>query len=533
MVPSPQPVEPPADPDAPVDGRDLLLHFQQPVGLPIEKIDLDDVADRITVKSVEYDPVKWAEDRGIFLWSRQRDLLRGVVENERSAWRACHEVGKSFAVCVLILSWVDTYGYDSFVLWSAPTHSQMDAVIGRELRGMVKKFGLDHITVMASNQILYRGRMVGYGRSPSDHNPQPFSGLHARRPLVVLDEGGALKKLLFDSANTVVGNENGRLVTIGNPDNPVAHFRELFKPESEWHKGKIDAYHSPNFTEELTRDCPQVRAYMAANDIPYSTERVPDLVREVLLHPTTAERWITEYGPNSPYVTSKLNAEFPDSSDDAVYPYEVIDRAQAELDTSAKPRCLTVDIGGSGPDETAAYAIRQNGHATLEFTEAKSDLMKLADRIHAWWLNHPDTFVVVDANGLGEGVFSRLKQLGVRVRGFYGHTPARNSKTYANARAEAAHETSRAMRNDLLKIDRFDDRLRAELPNVLTLIDGRGRFVLMSKEEMQKRGIASPNRADAISMGVWELRLGVVRSRRVGLTVGAPLTVGSSKGYAT
>lgn len=519
--------------DEPQDALDLLNHFKRPMGLACERIEWDDVADRTYPPLVDFDPVQWAENHGIFLWSQQRDLLRAVITHPHVAARACHEVGKSFAVAVLILAWIDTYGFDAFVLWSAPTHAQVDTVIGRELRSLASRLNLTDILVMESNEIKYRGRQVGYGRSPSDHNEQPFSGLHARRPLVVLDEGGMLKKVLFDSANTVVGNENGRLVTIGNPDNPIAHFKELFDPTSKWEKQKIDAYHSPNFTDELTKDCPQVRQKMAEKGIPFSTEVVPDYVREVLLHPATAEQWITEYGYNSAYVTSKLDADFPASSDDAVYSFETIEKAMADVDKTSKARCLCVDIGAGGPDETAAYAIRANGDATLEFTEAKSDLMALADRIAAWWRAHPDTFVVVDANGLGEGVFSRLRQLGVRVRGFYGQTPARDSKTYANARAEAAFETARAMQYDRLRISRHDDVLRGELPNVLSTMDGKNRFLLMSKKDMAARGIGSPNRADALSMGVWELRIGIVRSQRVGLRSGQPIVVGTSGGYAT
>lgn len=518
--------------DVPEDGRDLLMRFARPMGLPAERLDWDDVADRISPPVLVFDPVAWADRHRIFLTVAQKDLLNRVVRSPRVAARACHEVGKSFAMCVLILAWVDTYGYDAFVLWAAPTHPQMDAVIGRELRAMVKTLGLRDIVVMESNEIKYRGRQVGYGRSPSDHNEQPFSGLHARRPLVVLDEGGELKKLLFDSANTVVGNENGRLVTIGNPNTPIAHFKTLFNPTADWDTVRIDAFSSPNFTKDAVASCPNVKAYMEEHGIPYASEHVPDRVREVLLHPSTAERWIVEYGMNSAYVTSKLKAEFPESSDDAVFKWEDIDKAQDDLDASSVPRCLTVDIGVGGPDETAAYAIRANGDATLEFTEAKSDPMKLADRIYAWWRAHPDTFVVVDANGAGEGVFSRLRQLGVRVRGFYGQQSARDSKTYANARAEAAFDTARAMRNGALRLSRHDDVLRGELPNVLSKMDGKQRFLLMSKDEMAERGIASPNRVDALTMGVWELRIGVVRSKRVGLVARAPMSVGTSGGYA-
>jgi hypothetical protein len=497
------------------------------------RIDPDAIVERVFPKPRPFDPVGWAEEHGIELWSKQREFIQSIADHKFTAVRSCHEVGKSFGVCIVILAWVDTYGRDAFALWSAPTYPQVDSIIGRELRDMVKMLGLDHIEVLESNEIKYHGDMRGYGRKPADHNKQGFSGIHARYPLVILDEGGAMPKTLFDGANTVVGNQNGRVATIGNPDNPVAHFKKLFGPGSKWNQVKIDAWHSPNFTKEGIADCPLVKQRMRDLGIKPSTEKVSDRLREVLLHPETAEEWLEEYGPNSAYVSSKLDANFPTSAENAVYPFEVIDQASAEVTKMARPRCLTLDVASSGSDEAVALCIRADGSVTEEFSEPKSDLMKLADRTAAWWRANRQAVVVVDANGLGEGVFSRLKQLGVRVRGFYGQQAPRDRKTYVNARAEAAFETARAMRNNYIKIDIHDDVLRGELPNVIWEYGDKNKFKLMSKEDMAARGIASPNRADALSMGVWELRLGVVRSGRTGFVNNKDRPVTVHGGYAT
>jgi hypothetical protein len=471
---------------------------------------VDDVMARVFPEPKVYDPIQWALDHGIELWSKQAEFIASVVNNKYTAVRSCHEVGKSFGVCVIILSWVDTYEHEAFALWSAPTYPQVDSIIGRELRDMIPAFGLgDRLEVLESNEIKFKGKMRGYGRKPADHNKQGFSGIHARYPLVVLDEGGAMPKSLFDSANTVVGNKNGRVVTIGNPDNPVAHFKSLFGPKSKWNQIKIDAYSSPNFTGE----------------------RVSDRLKEVLLHPETVEEWREEYGEKSAYFTSKVMAEFPTDADNAVYSFELIEKAGEETFRTGRARCLTLDVASSGSDEAVAYAIWPTGDVTEEFSEAKSDLMALADRTAAWWRANKTAIVVVDANGLGEGVYSRLKQLGVRVRPFYGQQAPRDRKTYVNARAEAAFETARAMKNGAIKIPLDDDVLRSELPSVIWEFGEKNKFKLMSKEDMAARGLASPNRADALSMGVWELKRGVVRSARTGMA--RPGVAVAAGGYAT
>ena len=488
---------------------ELLREFSPSSGHALPEESVEHAMEIIFPPEVVYDPVKWAYDHGIDLWSKQQELLQSIADNKFTACRACHEVGKSFAMAVAILSWVDTFGHDAFVVFTAPTYPQVDAIIGRELRDMVTNLRLEHIEVMASNEIKYKGSMRGYGRKPADHNPAGLSGLHARRPFVVIDEGCAVPKNLFVGANTIAGHKNARVCTIGNPDNPVSHFRTLFEPGTKWHNIKIDAYSSPNFTGE----------------------RGPEIWEEVLIEPETVEEWKKEWGENSPLFTSKVKAEFPTSSEFSVYDYQLILDAFDETVRDSRAKCLTLDVASSGSDEAIAYAIRANGHVTEEFAESKSDLMALADRAAMWWRGNRNAVVIVDANGLGEGVYSRLRQLKVRVKPFYAQNSPRDKKTYVNARAEAAYDTARAMRSGAIILPLHDDILRGELPTVMWEFGDKNKIKLMSKEDMAERGLASPNRADALSMGVWILGLGKVTSGQTGFASRSVNVVAG--GYAT
>lgn len=470
---------------------------------------VDRAMDRLFPPKVVFDPVKWAEDHGIFLWSKQKELLQSVVDHKFTAYRACHEVGKSFAVAVLIMAWIDTYGHDAFVVFTAPTYPQVDAIIGRELRDFSSKLNLPEIEVLKSNEIQYQGDMRGYGRKPADHNPAGLSGIHARYPLVVIDEGGAIPKNIFTGANTIAGNKNARVVTIGNPDNPATHFKAIQEPGTKWNVGKIDAFSSPNFTGE----------------------KVPPYVAEVLLDPETVEEWAHEWGPKSALYSSKVLAEFPKTSEFQVYDYDLIRDSLRDTGRDTAARCLTLDVASSGKDEAVAYSIRANGDVVEEFSYPRSDLMELADRAADWWRGNKRAIVVVDANGNGEGVWSRLKQLGVRVHGFLGQHAARNPKLYINARAEAAFDTERALRNDELWLPLHDDVLRGELPNIQKQFGEKNRLKLMSKEDMEAIGVSSPNRADAITMGAWVLKMGRTRTNRGGLVGGAAVNTVNS-GYA-
>jgi len=489
----------------------LLAEMAPNRGKLVPKGTIDNALSVIFKPEPKYDPVKWASDHGIFLWSMQKELLNSIRDHKFTAARACHEVGKSFAMAVAILAWIDTYGHDAFVVFTAPTYPQVDAILGRELRDMSTKLNLQLIDILKSNEIQFEGVMRGYGRKPADHNPAGLSGIHARFPLVIIDEGCAVPKTLFTGANTIAGHKNARVATIGNPDNPATHFRKIQEPGSKWNVIKIDAHSSPNFTGE----------------------RVPKYVSEVLIDPATVKEWGEEWGVNSALYTSKVLAEFPLTSESQLIHFDTIMEAQYDDDVRSvsPPRCLTLDVASSGKDEAVAYSIRQNGDVVEEFAFPRSDLMQLADRAAEWWRNNRRCFVVVDANGNGEGVWSRLKQLKVRVVKFLAQFAARDPKLYVNARAEAAFDTDRAMRAGKLRIPMSDDVLRGELPNLQKQQGEKNKWKLMSKEDMQAIGIESPNRADALCMGAWALKLGRVKTTSSGLVGGSQVNR-VTQGYA-
>lgn len=467
------------------------------------------VLDQVFAPKPVYDPVKWASDHGIFLWSKQIELLNNIVHNKFTAVRACHSVGKSFAMAVAILAWLDTYGHEAFIVFTAPTYPQVDAILGRELRDLVPALGLQHVDILKSNEVQYKGIMRGYGRKPADHNPAGLSGIHAKYPFVVIDEGGAVPKNIFTGANTIAVNPNARVSTIGNPDNPFTHFRKIQQPGSKWKSMKIDAHSSPNFTGE----------------------KVPQNLKDQLIDPPTVQEWADEWGVNSPLYTSKVMAEFPDQVENAIITFEDIAKSLHDEPLVGVAACLTLDVASTGGDEAVAYQINRDGNCDVAFSEKRSDLMGLADRAYDWWLENPHAFVVVDANGSGEGVYSRLKQRGCRVKPFYGQQSPRDKKTYINARAEAAFDLGRAMRKDKIKIQLHDDVLQGELPVLVWQYGEKNKFKLISKEELEEQGIKSPNRADAIMMGVWHLGWGKVASNNTGFaSKGVPMV--PTGGYA-
>ena len=61
-------------------------------------------------------------------------------------------------------------------------------------------------------------------------------------------------------------------------------------------------------------------------------------------------------------------------------------------------------------------------------------------------------------------------------------------------------EPSRAFENEEIDIDELDDLLAAQLGSIKWTLDSRGRITIESKDDMRKRDMPSPDRADTVAM---------------------------------
>src|ERR1700733_14369967 len=76
------------------------------------------------------DPVQFAQ--GILklkITSKQREVLRSVAENRRTAVKACHASGKTFVAAALVL-WFITRYQEAIVVTTAPTWMQVKRYFG-------------------------------------------------------------------------------------------------------------------------------------------------------------------------------------------------------------------------------------------------------------------------------------------------------------------------------------------------------------------------------------------------------------------
>ena len=461
-------------------------------GMPsLSLVEVDALAGEFRGQLGSIDPVIWVElTLGEHLWSKQREIARAVRDHRRVAVRSAQDVGKSMVAARLACWWIATHALgEAFVVTTAPTFKQVQAVLWREMRhahSLGKLAG-----VMNETEWKISGRLVAFGRKPADYDPDGFQGIHARFVLVILDEAGGIPESLWDAAETLMANQGSRILAIGNPDDPLSHFAKVSAPGSGWHKIRVDGLESPNFTDEA----------------------IPAGIGELLLSPTWVEERRRSWGEDSPPFISKVRGEFPVDSDDVLIPLSQIRMAQERFEEflaedASKPVVLGVDIARYGSDETVIVA-RQGRTARIVGRYRKQDTMATTGRIVRAIEDLGARTAFIDEVGIGAGVLDRLKEQHMRVKGLNAGRAARAHKKYANARAEWCWRLRDAFEEGEIALDPEADELAGQLAGIRYTYDSQGRCLIESKEDMRSRGVASPDMADALMLAFSEREPGI------------------------
>ena len=107
--------------------------------------------------------------------------------------------------------------------------------------------------------------------------------------------------------------------------------------------------------------------------------------------------------------------------------------------------------------------------------------------------------ILVDSIGLGSGVVDRLRELELPVRGINVAEAPSMGGTYLNLRSELWFKTKAWFEDRACKLPN-DDKLLAELTSIRYSFTSSGKMKAESKDEMRKRGLASPDLADALCL---------------------------------
>lgn len=458
------------------------------------------------------DPNAWALDvAGVHLWSLQREVAISVRDNKNTAVKAGHGVGKSLLAAVLICWWIDTRYPNAFVASTAPSNAQISAILWREIRKLkdaiekrhteytkLRAKGLsteglpDHSLpgyITAQNEWkVGGGTLIGFGRKPPDQKTDDaFQGIHDAHVLAIGDEAVGLTEEMIDALGNITSNQNSRRLLIANPTNPASYFGKLFRnPSGAWKFHTISVLDSPNFTDEK--------------------DELPPEVLERLTGADYVEDKRLEYGEDSPRYKSRVLGEFAYDLGDTLIKTEDLAKA---LDTnlvpmSDEPVILGVDVARFGKD---ASVIFQNQGGRIRYVAHDGNetrVTQVASWVHKWAVDLNASEVRVDGHGVGGGVVDILFGMPDRkytVISMNSNGTPEDRKQWHNNRAYWWDEFRRNAREGHIDLDQ-DDPEWEKLHDELTMVEYKfsassGGLLIESKDDMRKRGVKSPDFADA------------------------------------
>jgi len=400
----------------------------------------------------------------------------------------------SFSVSRLAGWWIASHKPgEAFVVSTAPTFAQVRAILWREINRVHKKGKLPGYT--NQTEWFINDEMVAFGRKPDDDSTVAFQGIHARHLLAILDEACGVHAAIWNAAETLAAN-GGKIIAIGNPDDPQTEFKRVCDPGSGWHVVTISAYDTPNFTGE----------------------EIPKNIRDLLISKPWVSAYKKKWGESHPFYISKILGEFPDSSIDSLIPMSLVKAAIERHIEPTGPNQIGVDIARMGTNETVIYH-RRGSVARLYGAYTQRSLMEVVGYIVKAIHETGAERVLIDDVGMGGGVVDRLVELqneytspiprwvdivGINV----GLPPSDNdpeTKKFANYKTEVSWLLRERFEQGDIDIDNDPDTV-AQITAMKYTITSRGWMKVASKEEMQKElaGIEtdsrslSPDRFDAL-----------------------------------
>lgn len=402
----------------------------------------------------------------------QAKVMQDVADGVRKiSIRSCHGVGKT-----AVLSWIAVWACCVYsaakVIQTAPSGPQLWDALFAETKMWFKRLPdalLDLFDIM-TDRIEHKGAPESIfvsARTSRAEKPESMQGVHAEEGIVILmpDEASGIPEPVFEAAVGSMSGQNCCTLMTSNPTRT-----------------------SGTFFDSQTR----LRGSWKTYKIAYtdSTRVSPDFVREV------AEK----YGEESNQFRVRCLAEFPRSDDDTLISLELVEAASArdiEQDPDTVP-VWGVDISRFG-DDKSALCVRY-GRVVPDPVETwqKMDLMATAGRIKARYdeAKVKPSVICVDVIGIGAGVVDRLREQGLPVIGVNTGESASMKDGYLNLRAELWDEAKRWLESRDSRLPQDQD-LIGELSVPRYKFTSNGKLQLESKDDMKRRGIASPNKADA------------------------------------
>ena len=407
-------------------------------------------------------------------WQREvsEDLDRG---ESRISVRSGHGVGKTALCATTMLHFLLFRDGGVKVVCTSPSGAQLFDGLFAECVLWINRlpdFLRSRLDVKAKRILDVESpenRWISF-RTSRIEQPEALAGIHAENVLLVVDEASGVPQPVFEAGSGTMSTLGAICLMISNPTRTSGFFFNSQKPTSRWRKYHVSCLDSPRVSDAFVED---IRS---------------------------------NFGEGSAQWSVRVLGEFATVDEDVILPRELVESAIGRDIYPSGDYIWGVDVGRGG--DPSALCIRQGRHVRGLQEFHLRDTMALTRKIYAQWEILPEnerpTSVCVDVIGLGAGVADRLRELGLPVVDInVSETPAMKDK-YPRLRDELWWKAREwfETRSVTIPDTPLGREFVEELVAPLQIITATGKNGAESKQDMKRRGLPSPNMADAFIMSL-------------------------------
>lgn len=401
------------------------------------------------------------------------EIRNGFPDNEaiQMAVASGHGIGKTAMTSWIILWFISTRPNPQIVV-TANTRNQLTTKTWRELAKWKEMAIHGHWFDYTATQIKMRSDPETWFGTAVPWNAAhagAFAGTHEEHVLMLFDEASEIDDIIWETAEGAMTTPGAMWLCFGNPTKNTGRFRECWtKFAKRWITMRVDS----------------------------RTAKMAD--RRQL------DKWIEDYGEDSDFVRVRVLGRFPAAGPKQLIPSDVAEAAQMrdikdETIPGALPKLMGVDIGSYGDAETV-ICMRKGPKLKPEMPHFReADPVKIAGYIGQYINEWEPDVIFIDAVGYGHGVYLLLLQRGYNIIPAYAgeRKEVIDKRVFYNPRIEWWYR----MREWLAHADiPAEKQLFADLIGPEYAYDNSNLMRLESKDDMRKRGIASPDFADALAL---------------------------------
>lgn len=412
----------------------------------------------------------------------QGDILSSIVTKQKTAVKSGHGTGKSAMESWVILWFLATRPFPK-IPCTAPTQHQLYDILWAELSKWLRQSLLEGIFSWTASKLyfnLHPEEWFAVARTAS--TPESLQGFHAEHLLFVIDEAPGVEDDIYQPVIGALSGVNNKLLMCGNPTKRNGFFFDAFN---------VDASLYNLFT-------------LNSEDSPLVSKEYCEFI---------ARKW----GKDSDVYRVRVLGLFPKSNPDAFIPADWIEQVMKKriiINFTPKIIQIGVDIARYGDDSTVLATRFDNKLQDLEqhrkegTTQTTGHVIRRVKKLHGQYPYHKIR-VATDDGGLGGGVTDQLIEQKREQKLTYMEVLPVNFGSSSDDEdfADKGGEIWGNIR-DLLEYEEielpYDDELLSQFSNRIYTVNSKGLIVLERKQDMKKRGLGSPDKADATALAFYE-----------------------------